>query len=1265
MARRDLTANSDPNWTPAQRAGITDRSGSLAVSAAAGTGKTTVLTRRCVRLVIGDEPVDITRLLVVTFTEAAAREMRDRIRECLREQYDRNPLGRFTRQIALLDAAPICTLHAFCLQVVRENFATAGIEPDAGVLDEDEARLLKDDTLDELFESLYTSQDERGRQFARFVADYGQGRDNTVREQVVHLHEYLRSLPPPRREAWKQAALAAYVLDADGGLTPEHFAQLREAVLEEIDLLQEMGRIRLRAFEAQFGPSKAVDAGQAVCEYVEQLRASLEKVATQTALRQWVEQAGNVPWPRGIRWGEVPESCRKWAKWLYDTWKDSAGKRWVASAEAWAHGIGIAADYVDLLIWLVDRFDEGYARARQRIGRIDYSDMEEYAYRILAGDDGKPSEIARAFQHRYEHVLVDEFQDVNPIQAAILHLVSRESAEPPEPNLFVVGDVKQSIYGFRMTDPMLFDRRQEAVQAGKIAGRCISLQDNFRSRPEILAFVNRVFRKLLRKDETQVAYDALAELKPGREGYAPTDTPPIELHVLDGAKPPAGDDDQEAPAADKQDTPATDDVQEEELRDREKEAFLVASRIKEMLGQPYFDGKRTRPLTYRDMVILLRSTSTAAPVYNEVLRGMGIPVYAELRSGFFASREIQDMLCLLQVLENMRQDIPLAAVLRSPLLGEALCDADLADIRLARPAAEFCEAVRWYAESGPDDVLRKKVASRLDTLDRWRGEARLRPLAELVAEIYRQTGILEYVTLLPDGRQGRANLLGLYERARQFGQFSRQGLRRFVGFVTEMIQAGRESNAPTAVSEAQDVVRIMSTHASKGLEFPVVFLADLGRRFNDTDFQGAIVLDREGTLGMEARDPERMLRSDTLIKLLAAGRVRRQNRSEELRVLYVAMTRAKHRLVLVGTTRTRAGEWLEQERDLWKDYDGPLPRYLVRHAGCPLDWIVPALATPEAGIPSLFAWRDAEQPVAGRGTDPLAVFLYPAEATRTWRCAEQADRPDSRRVLAALVGGKMNASQRDSAAAAAIARLTAEYRFQRLTRIEAIKPVTELKGRLQWDDEDDQDNPAGKPPHRHAGGGFGIPRRLRPSTGGDAARQRGTATHLFMEKVDLAGPTDPANLQRQLEAMVESRLLSAVEAEQVDLAGAAWFFNETEPGRLIRKHRDQVYREMPFVMRLEPDRFLAGSGSDDLADASIVRGVIDVLWRTPEGVDIADFKTDAVGGQELHRRIALYQEQLDLYAEAIRRIWRQPVCRLWLAFLHARHIEPFTPRPLK
>jgi len=1253
MSRQETTnRKAPPAWTDAQREAIRDRSGSLLVTAAAGTGKTAVLTERCVQLVTGTDGADLDRLLVVTFTEAAALEMRDRIRQRLLEQHARRPSARLARQIALLDVAAISTLHAFCLQVVRENFSTAGIEPDAQVLDEDEAELLKNELLDALLEELYARTDERGQRFAAFIADYAGGRDSNIRRHILRLHDYLRSLPPGERAAWKKKALAAYELEGDGRLPADLFEQLRCALADEIKMLLEMNQPYLQAFREHVGQHKGLERAVTVHETLLELAEKLPRLNDPDQLHAAIEAARKLPWPPLGRWGDVPQYRRDWTEWLRKKWEEGVSARWGAPPEAWAFGIRATRDYAELLLWLADRFGEMYAAAKRRAGRIDYSDMEEHAYALLAETHGGPSEIAKAYQQRFEAVLVDEFQDINPIQAEILRLISRESADPPEPNLFVVGDVKQSIYGFRMTEPDLFQQRQRRIRTGELTGRCIGLQENFRSRPELLTAINEIFKKLMRADETQIEYDRRAELRPGKE-YPPADGPVVELHLLD-AGPKKGPQPEQEPAT-------GDDA--ESFEKREKEALLIARRIEQLVGTPILDDDGERPLRYRDIVVLLRSTRNAAETYAQTLQRCGIPVYAELRSGYFESRPIKDMLSLLEVLENMQQDIPLAAVLRSPVLGQALSDADLAEIRLARPDLPFHQAVTAYALSGPDEALRCRLGKRLETLRCWRQAARTRPLAEVIARIYEETGLLEYITMTDDGLQGRANLVHLYERARQFGTFTRQGLRRFILFAREMIRSGREATAPTAVSEAEDVVRIMSIHASKGLEFPVVFLADLANKFNDQDSQGPIVMDRDGWLGIEARDPQRMVKSETLIQHLAARSVRKQGRAEELRVLYVAMTRAKERLVLTGTPKTDAAEWVGRQRQLWQDSCGPLPRYLIRHGSSPLHWLVPVLAAAPA---DLVDWQEAPEPTAPTARTPIAVVVYRGEDHETWQIARPAERPNRTEILSALDEAAGGIDKMPVEASRAIDRLRRLYRYERLTQVPAVMAATELKGRLDWLNEEEAPAEIAEPV-RHtsaAAAGLSVPRKLRAQSPAESARQRGAATHLLLQHLDLSGPIDRAALEGQLHEIVARGLLSDAEAGLIDLDGIVWLLSETELGRHLRTHSEAVRREVPFVMRLDPHLYAPGSGSDDPADAAVVRGVIDMLWATGDGIEIADFKTDVVSGRELERRINLYRDQLRIYAEAIRKIWQRPVQRAWLAFLHARHVEPFVPQPL-
>jgi len=1247
-------------WTKAQRQAICDATGSTLVAAGAGSGKTAVLAERCVWLVAERVAADIDGLLVVTFTEAAAQEMRSRIHQRLVEIAARRPSPRLRRQIALLDAAKICTLHSFCLQVLKENFATLRIDPAVEVLDEDEATLVKEEVIHDLFCTLYEDDSQRGRQFADLVNRYGHGRDQQIAEQIIRLHDYLASLTPLQRKAWRQTVLEAYRLS--GASSPaKALERFVEALCEQIAIMLEYHEVLLQAAEgkaAQTALARATEIHELIASLQRKLR-SARRPADLGMLLDGILETVSEKFPQ--KPARAPQRYHEWVKWLHTAVKGHLAEQWLFDLDAWLEGLRQTAPYAQTLLHLADEFERRYTAAKRRLGKIDYSDMEQWAYAALADEAGNPSSLARVYQQRFEEVLVDEFQDINPVQAEILRLISRESSAAAKPNLFAVGDLRQSIYGFRMTEPALFARRQEDIANGRIRGRCIGMQENFRSRAEVLRFVNAAFARMMRADETDVGYDESAELKAALD-YPAEKGPFVELHILHAA---TGKTEQE-------NAEESDEDEAEDLEKLQREALLIATRIKQMVAGPPAerlhiheknDGQwQKRPAEYRDIVVLLRSPRHAAETFVEVFSRCGIPSYAEIASGYFESREVKDMLSLLEVLENMQQDIPLAAVLRSPLLGEPLTDADLAKIRTAQPDLPFHKAVTHYEMFGDDADLRKRVSERLGMIRRWRQEAKARPLAEVIADIYRTTGFVEYVSMLDGGIQRRANLLNLYERARQFATFSRQGLRRFVKFVREMIRSGREIATTSALPEAANVVRIMSIHASKGLEFPVVFVADLGRKFNDSDIRNSIVVDRDGLLGLEAVDPDRMQRTNTLPRLIAQERLRRKSRAEEMRVLYVAATRAKERLILVGTVaRKDLDDWFSAQEELWSRHAGPLPRWTIRRANNYLDWVIPVALS--LG-PDIIKWHSASEVQVPRCRQIALATIYRNEDISRWQLPSRQGTASSREVMAVL-DSMADAAPTDGDAAIAIARLSRPYRYAELTRTPAVAAASELKGRVNW--SEDEEAPSGVHWPRivqYRAAAFGTPRRLRAAVQPERARQRGTATHMFLQHLDIGGACDAADLRRQLERLVEANILTAQEAETVDLEGICWLLNETPLGRILRENRTTLRREVPFVLRIEPHLIRHGSGSDDPADAVLIRGIIDAMWTTGEAIEIADYKTDAVSGQHLLERIELYKDQLRVYAEAARRIWAKPVERAYIVFLAARHIEPFVPKPL-
>ncbi len=602
--------------------------------------------------------------------------------------------------------------------------------------------------------------------------------------------------------------------------------------------------------------------------------------------------------------------------------------------------------------------------------------FERLALRLLRDDAVPglhPSAVARSCHKQFQHVLVDEYQDINEVQDAILHLVSREclaAAGHGPSNLFCVGDVKQSIYRFRLAEPTRFLNRSEEFRRPGAIGKVIDLQANFRSRAPLLDVLNNLFERLMTKAAVGIQYDqthrlhAHAQFAVEKLDVVSFTGAPVELHLL--------------PKGYANDTSDDCDSAEEELGRATAEATLVAHQIRTLMGlsttntspSPLNPEPRTlnphshistpsptghptlRPLQFRDIVILLRSAKFQAETYAQVLRDFGIPVYSASGVGYFESMEVRDVLSLLRLLDNQQQDIPMAAVLRSPLSGLPHPEDNLARIRLAYPAESaaatpipFHQAVVRYAAE-IDDELAAKLRDFLNDLGEWREMAHRRPVAEVIWQIYDRTGFLAFCNGLENGQQRCANLINLYHRAQQFGSFSRQGLWRFIQFLRSLSLQNEAAQA-SEISEAEDVVRIMTIHSAKGLEFPVVFLPDMGKKINMQDCAGDVLADREALLGLSVVDERKQVKYPSLAKRLVADRLRQQALAEELRVLYVATTRAKEHLILVGSIKDAAEEsWAKR----WTGHAGPLPAETILDASTMLDWLGPAAVLTEGGL---------------------------------------------------------------------------------------------------------------------------------------------------------------------------------------------------------------------------------------------------------------------------------------------------------------------------
>ena len=839
-------------WTPSQERAIVERDRDILVSAAAGSGKTSVLVERIVRRLLDPEnPIDIDRMLVVTFTESAAGEMRERIRLALERAADEGG-RRAARQLSLLGKASISTLHGFCLQLARRHFYLLDVDPRFRVLDAEEASLYKLEAMEELFETVH--QDDDGT-FLPLIDHYGGRRDDQeLRRILLDLYEYVQSLPDG--EAWLDRVVRSYDLNQ-----PESAAAItiwQESLMFRARVEIEHG---LACLEHAMRIARLGAGPAGYLSSFETAFASLERVLEPVVGGRWDDASlalRQVVFPRLSTGGEVDPVLREEAQKSWNEAKEIVRKLgdgiFRRSLASYREDLPRLLPVVSALCRLVRGFGDLYRRRKAAAGGVDFADLERLALSALTHPSGRALAECR---RRFEEVLVDEYQDINPIQDRLITLVSRREAGVG--NRFLVGDVKQSIYRFRLADPRIFQEKHRSfAEPDDPLSVRIDLQANFRSRAEILEAVNFVFRQIMYEEAAGIDYDESARLRSGKEADSRTlDADRVELHLVERLR-----DQEPASSASEEEAAALSAV--------EREAVLVGRLILQLVEEGIRPGGER--VAFRDIAILMRSPKGRVTRFIEVLEGMGVPAHSGSGSGYFHAVEVQVIMALLRLIDNPRQDIPLAAVLRSPICG--LDERELARIRASEPGLPFHAAARAFAQG--DGELAKTVAKFWSALDKWRSLARRIPLSRLIDTIYEETKYLDFVAALPRGRQREANLLALMRRARHFDAFATSGLDRFIRHVDDLEDAGEDVAPPSALGEGEDVVRVMSVHQSKGLEFPVVFVVDLDRQFNLTDSRRHFIFHRD--LGIAARGrpgPQGKLPVSRASRRSASGSIKR------------------------------------------------------------------------------------------------------------------------------------------------------------------------------------------------------------------------------------------------------------------------------------------------------------------------------------------------------------------------------------------------------
>lgn len=1183
--------------TEAQSAVITNRGGTLLVSAAAGSGKTSVLVERLLESIV-TEGKRIDQFLIITFTKAAAEELRIRIGRTLSERLREDPQNRHLRQQGvLLYHAQISTIHALCTVILREWGHVLDIPLDFSLCEEEDASVLMLQALTDLLEERYESIDPEGS-FARLLDVLAFGRDDSRLFDIV-LGVYGRMQSHANPIAWmeKQKELLALQGIEDAGETiwgrlllddtEQVVSYWQETLSRAIELLQE---------EASLLP---------YLDSLQETHASL--LAFQLAAKEgWdcAAAACQVPFPKlkPVRNCQNPQLQER-IKLLRAQCKEAMetlSKRFSSSSEALLEDMRMLYPAMVGLFDLVRDFSARYAAIKMRKGLLDFTDLEHKTVALLVNEKGEPTEIAKQIGNRFAEIMVDEYQDTNQVQNTIFSALSQG-----EQNLFFVGDVKQSIYRFRLADPTIFlDKyRRFAPYEEALDGesRKILLSQNFRSRPEVLDAVNYLFYNIMSERLGEMNYTAEEALYPGGsfpagEGYE------TQLHVLNFED-------------------LTDEGQEGlKPGKHELEARFVASQIAKLLNEPFYisDGEGgVRAITPEDIAILLRSPGSVRHHYLNALKEAQIPWSAEEEGDFFESTEISVLLSFLQIIDNPRQDIPLLAVLHSPLYtfdGE-----QLAKLRLSGDGTIY-EALQAAAEGGDEPC--RSFLSELETL---RFEAVDKSSHELLWMLYERTDALEVFLRMPGGAERKENLLSMYELACRFEHAGHRGLFGFLFHISKIRENG--SRVASGGTTEHAGVKLLSIHRSKGLEYPIVFLCGLGRRFNYRDMQTPMLFHTHLGLGPRGIDEEYMVEFQTLPREAIALQLKREMQAEEMRLLYVAMTRAKEKLIMTHTLSYGEGDI----RKLSTYVETPLDPNVLSGCSCVGHWILlAAMARPEGEV----LRKLAEVEYLGE----QEALAFP------WKICYHTGMPAPSKGIGMITQETLTLGQ--SLPPEEIwSLLNWRYSHEKLSEIPAKLTATAL---VKADALEERSPSVIRHGSDALATSFRRP-RFATETSGLTPAQRGTALHTVMQNIYLARTDSQEQISEELSRLTASSYLTHQEAESVHVEQVHAFFSSFW-GQCM-KSSQKLHREFPFSMLVPADLYYENINSQEQL---LLQGVIDCWFETEEGITILDFKTNRISEQEAETTAHTYRQQMNAYAYALEVMTRKTIAHKILWFLHPR-----------
>ena len=1223
-----------PNWTDEQKQAIYEKGNNILVAAAAGSGKTAVLVERMINKII-NEKIDINKILVVTFTNAAASEMRERILDAIYKKLEENPDDEnMQKQITLLNMASICTIDSFCLDVVKSNFyEVENVSPNFRIADTPEIELLKEEVLEDLFEEKYENED---KDFETLINTYTTYRDDTpLKELIKKIYQYISSNPFPLK--WLHQKIQMFNLDSQGLLNKD-FSQTiwGKELLKDLHEELKDDLITLRDVSTMLNNSEELEVFyQIIQSDIKQLTYLENNLDSWDNAYQISQNIKFLDWSRK----KVESEIKNEAKAIRDIVKEKFNKKknsiLVTDSKQACMELFEMYPILEKLENLIIEFDTRFSNRKREKNIVDFSDIEHLALKILVKEDENgniiKTDIAKKYAEKFEEIAIDEYQDSNEVQEYILNAISRDN------NIFMVGDVKQSIYKFRQAMPELFLKKYKTYkklsEEGDITttGKKIQLFMNFRSRSNVLDFTNHIFKNIMSEQLGDVDYTEEEFLNFGAVDYKENNQNlNTEIDIIDTSS----DTDEKQIENINYDIDIDEDETEsqeelEHLEDIEIEAKYIANKIKKLIDSKYqiYDRKQKifRNITPRDIVILLRSTKEKASIYEQELIKMNLPVFCDSTQEYLDTIEIETIMNLLKIIDNPIQDIPLVTVMRSPIAD--FTDDDLVEIRLSDKQSSFYECMQ-KAKINVQPKLRNKIERFLDYIEQCRKEQEYLALDELIWKIYIDTGYYNYVGMMPNGEQRQANLKVLFERAKQYETASFKGLYNFINFIEKLKLSSGDLSSAKIIGENDDVIRIMSIHKSKGLEFPIVFLANANKQFNKQDIRkDDVLLEQKYGIGVRYINYDKQVQYDTLARQAVKSQIEVENISEEMRILYVALTRAKEKIYITATKKNVEDEIekLQKQIRVYKKENDKINPIILKKCKSYLEWILLVYLYNEEHTKKIANVNIIQK-------ENIEDILKNGNETQEEQVVDLEDE----------TGIKGYTSQK-SLAENVKSTLEYKYKYIYLTQIPTKMSVTEIK-QLRQDNVYESENL--KKEEEYENINFAKPIFLQEDMEKNlTGAEKGTVMHLCMQNLNFKKQYNINDIRDFVEELYEKHIITEKEKESVSIQKIYSYtqsniWSELKEAKLIEK-------EKPFYIQIPAkDIYMK-----DIDGEILVQGIIDLYYiNKNDELILLDYKTDYAKTKE--ELINKYKVQLDIYKKALEESLQRKVNKVYIYSLH-------------